>query len=63
MAIKGRATLVEACERVFSSKRPHRYVPRERIRGMPGAWEGEAFPERQAAREKQRNVTCHEGGK
>jgi len=60
MEIKGRAALVEACERVFASRRPRRYVPRDRIRGMPGSWEGEAFPVRQAAREKQQNVTCHE---
>ncbi|WP_145012418.1 hypothetical protein [Pseudomonas oryzihabitans] len=60
---KGRADLVAACERIFASKRPQRYVPRERIRGMPGPWEGEAFPERQEARSKRQNVTCHEGGK
>lgn len=59
---KGRAALVEACARIFASKRPHRYVPKERIRGMPGPWEGEAFPDRLATRAKEQNVTCHERG-
>ncbi|WP_278438372.1 hypothetical protein [Pseudomonas oryzihabitans] len=63
LAIKGRAALIEACERIFASKRPQRYVKRQQIRGMPGPWEGEAFPERQDARSKKQNVTCHEGGK
>ncbi|TES74077.1 hypothetical protein [Pseudomonas syringae group genomosp. 3] len=36
----------EACARAFSAKRPHIYQERERIRGKPGKWEGEAFPTR-----------------
>ena len=60
--IRGRAALVEACERIFASKRPRRYVPKDRIRGMPGPWEGEAFRERQMTRKKQQNVTRHERG-
>jgi len=59
---KGRAALVEACERIFASRRPHRYAPKDRIRGMPGPWEGEAFPDRLATRAKAQNVTCHERG-
>lgn len=62
LAIKGRAALVEACEQVFASKRPHRYVPKTQIRGMPGPWEGEAFPDRLDTRAKQQNVTCHKRG-
>lgn len=43
MAIQGEIALLEACEALFSSKKPHRYGA---IRGKPGKWEGEAFPYR-----------------
>ncbi|AZD34975.1 hypothetical protein C4K22_2232 [Pseudomonas chlororaphis subsp. aurantiaca] len=46
MAIKGEMALLEACETLFSSKKPHRYDRHGAIRGKPGKWEGEAFPYR-----------------
>jgi hypothetical protein len=46
IAIESETERFEACAKAFSSKRPHRYVDRERIRGAPGKWEGEAFPVR-----------------
>ena len=35
---------LEACEKLFSSKKPHQYGQYGDIRGRPGKWEGEAFP-------------------
>ncbi|AZD78694.1 hypothetical protein C4K15_2127 [Pseudomonas chlororaphis subsp. aurantiaca] len=46
MAIKGEMALLDACETLFSSKKPHRYDRHCAIRGKPGKWEGEAFPYR-----------------
>lgn len=46
IAIESEAERFEACALAFSSKRPHQYQNRERIRGTPGKWEGEAFPTR-----------------
>lgn len=48
IAIESEAERFEACALAFSSKRPHQYQDRERIRGTPGKWEGEAFPTRVA---------------
>ncbi|MGE7957038.1 hypothetical protein ACQKQA_10650 [Pseudomonas sp. NPDC089530] len=44
MAIEDKAALLEACEKLFSSKKPHCYYRHGAIRGKPGKWEGEAFP-------------------
>lgn len=49
IAIENDAARFEACAQAFSTKRPHRYQVRERIRGKPGKWEGEAFPARVTA--------------
>ncbi|MCF7540622.1 hypothetical protein [Pseudomonas petrae] len=46
IAIKHESKRFEACAQAFSSKRPHKYVDRSRIRGAPGKWEDEAFPVR-----------------
>lgn len=46
IAIESDSARFEACVQAFSSKRPHQYQDRERIRGKPGKWEGEAFPAR-----------------
>lgn len=46
MEIQGEIALLEACEALFSSKKPHRYERHGAIRGKPGKWEGKAFPYR-----------------
>ncbi|AHG39691.1 hypothetical protein N018_05300 [Pseudomonas syringae CC1557] len=57
----------EACAQAFSEKRPHMYQERERIRGNPGNWEGEAFPTRvtrgrdAAVSATDQNLTSQEG--
>ncbi|TFH81778.1 hypothetical protein [Pseudomonas kribbensis] len=48
IAIKSEKALFEACEKLFSSKRPQRYKQYGVIRGKPGPWEGEALPQRRA---------------
>ncbi|MBV4522926.1 hypothetical protein KVG88_22930 [Pseudomonas sp. SWRI74] len=47
-ATKGEKALFEACEKLFSSKKPRQYVQHGAIRGKPGPWEGEAYPTRQS---------------
>lgn len=46
LIIADETALHEACEELFSSKKPHRYECHGAIRGKPGKWEGEAFPAR-----------------
>ncbi|AVI87324.1 hypothetical protein YA0016_27080 [Pseudomonas syringae] len=46
IAIEEESVRFEECAQAFSAKRPHLYRERERIRGKPGKWEGEAFPVR-----------------
>jgi hypothetical protein len=46
IAIENDAQRFQVCALAFSSKRPHQYRDRERIRGASGKWEGEAFPVR-----------------
>lgn len=46
LAIDNEPDLFAACNGLFESKRPHPYFRRETIRGRPGSWEGEAFPQR-----------------
>jgi hypothetical protein len=58
MAIKSEGARFEACVQAFSSKRPHQYQDRERIRGTPGKWEGEAFPAR-VAHSRDASVSLH----
>ncbi|NWB08912.1 hypothetical protein HX862_13455 [Pseudomonas sp. D5002] len=48
MTIEDENALLRACEKLFSSKKPHRYDLHGAIRGQPGKWEGEAFPVRKA---------------
>ena len=48
MEIKDDSALLKACEKLFSSKKPHRYDLHGAIRGKPGKWEGEAFPVRKS---------------
>lgn len=48
IAIEGEKALFEACEKLFASKKPHRYEHHGAIRGKPGRWEGEAYPTRQS---------------
>lgn len=48
IAIEAEKALFEACEMLFSAKRPRRYKQYGVIRGKPGPWEGEAFPLRRA---------------
>lgn len=59
IAIKNETALFEACERVFASKKPHRYDHHGAIRGKPGNWEGEAFPYRQNARLEDSQEVSH----
>lgn len=40
--------LIKACEKLFLSKKPHRYDLHGAIRGKPGKWEGEAFSVRKS---------------
>ncbi len=49
MAIGDDNVLLKACEKLFASKKPHRYDQHGAIRGKPGKWEGEAFPIRKSA--------------
>jgi hypothetical protein len=46
ITIQGETERFEACNEVFDSKRPRQYRDRGHIRGVPGKWEGEAFPAR-----------------
>lgn len=46
IAIEDGGQRFEACAQAFSAKRPRLYQERQRIRGKPGKWEGEAFPTR-----------------
>jgi len=46
IAIESESKRFEACIQAFASKRPHQYQERNKIRGTPGKWEGEAFPTR-----------------
>jgi len=48
IATMGEKSLFEACEKLFASKKPHRFEHHGAIRGKPGRWEGEAFPARQS---------------
>ncbi|VVO24515.1 hypothetical protein [Pseudomonas fluorescens] len=46
IATQGEVERFEACSEIFDSKRPRQYRDRGHIRGVPGKWEGEAFPAR-----------------
>lgn len=48
LAIEDESALLKACEKLFASKKPHRYALHGAIRGKPGRWEGEAFPIRKS---------------
>jgi hypothetical protein len=48
LAIEDESTLLKACEKLFASKKPHRYDLHGAIRGKSGKWEGEAFPIRKS---------------
>lgn len=67
IAIEDCGQRFEACAQAFSAKRPHLYQERERIRGKPGKWEGEAFPTRvtrgrdTAVSATDQNLTSQEG--
>ncbi|MBA1296129.1 hypothetical protein G7025_22460 [Pseudomonas lurida] len=48
LAVDDEKALLKACEKLFASKKPHRYGLHGAIRGKPGIWEGEAFPVRKS---------------
>ncbi|WEJ03870.1 hypothetical protein N2A98_17185 [Pseudomonas sp. FJ2-5-13] len=48
LEIEDEGALLKACEKLFTSKKPHRYDLHGAIRGKPGKWEGEAFPVRKS---------------
>lgn len=58
MAIEDETGLLETCEKLFTSKMPHRYDHHGAIRGKPGKWEGEAFPNRMEAQGVRRGPCC-----
>lgn len=59
MAIEDDSQRFLACVQAFAAKRPHQYRERRKIRGLPGNWEGEAFPMR-VTRSRDATVSLHE---
>jgi hypothetical protein len=50
IAINNSRQQFDACVMAFNRKRPHKFTNRTSIRGLPGKWEGEAFPSRLTSR-------------